>query len=84
MLNAYDRIKYHYIPGPIGIPAFGNLLTVSLKHKKLLFNAYDEWRQKYGKVYKWFCGQETYVVIAGAPRSFGSARLGNGGLRLEG
>jgi hypothetical protein len=61
-----DRLKFRHIPGPAIVPLFGNLLTVAPKHGKMLMNAYTEWRGRYGKVFKWHCGQETYVVMAGA------------------
>jgi hypothetical protein len=59
-------ITYRHIPGPIPVPVIGNLWIPGIKHKKMLFNAYAEWREKYGKMYRWFCGAQCVIVVAGA------------------
>jgi hypothetical protein len=78
-----DLITYRHIPGPMPVPVIGNLWFPGIRHKKMLFNAYSEWREKYGKMYRWFCGAQCLIVVAGAWRTAGarctcSARSGGG------
>jgi hypothetical protein len=65
-MNVRNLVRMRKLPGPVPWPLFGNLYTVGPKHKKLLFNAYSEWRHKYGKIYKWFAGMDCFVVVSGA------------------
>lgn len=77
MLQITDRIKYRHIPSDTPLPLLGNLWTVGGwgGHKRILWNAYSEWRGRHGKVFKWISAQQTFVVFAGEARGLRARAL---------
>jgi hypothetical protein len=61
-----SRFKLRHIQGPTPIWLFGNVLAIR-KYDYFLFQAFEAWGKKYGKVFKWYWGPQAVVAVRGRP-----------------
>ena len=59
-----DRI-YKLPPGPVPLPLFGNLLSLSSKNERRDFALFDRLSNRYGPVMTFYMGQLRVIVLSG-------------------